>query len=100
MAVSVNIAYGDDVDEHLAPEELKQYVEAQATAGYSTPSEYVRELIREDQKRRAQQRVEALLLERLNSGAPVVADEEFWSNLKAEALAQLEARRKNRTRRK
>ena len=82
------------------PEELKQYVEAQTKAGYSTPSEYVRELIRDDQKRRAHQRLEELLLEGLNSGEPVVADEKFWSDLKAEALAQMEARRKNRTRRK
>src|ERR1035438_2321984 len=35
------------------PEELKEYVETQTRQGYSTPSEYVRELIREDQKRRA-----------------------------------------------
>jgi antitoxin ParD1/3/4 len=82
------------------PEELKQYVEAQTKAGYSTPSEYLRELIREDQKRRAQQRLEELLLEGLNSGGPVLADEKFWSNLKAEALAQMEARRKNRAPRK
>jgi plasmid stabilization system protein ParE len=60
----------------------------------STPSEYVRELIREDQKRRAQQRLEELLLEGLNSGDPVVADEKFWSDLKTEAFAQIEARRK------
>jgi len=82
------------------PEELKQYVEGQTKAGYSTPSEYVRELIREDQKRRAQQRVEELLLEGLNSGEPVVADEKFWFDLKTEALAQMEARRKSRTRRR
>jgi antitoxin ParD1/3/4 len=82
------------------PEELKLYVEAQTKAGYSTPSEYVRELIRDDQKRRAQQRLEELLLEGLKSGEPVVANEKFWTDLKAEALAQMEKRRKNRTRRK
>jgi antitoxin ParD1/3/4 len=82
------------------PEELKQYVEAQTKAGYSTPSEYVRELIREDQKRRAQQRVEELLLAGLNSGEPVVGDEKFWSDLRAEAVAQMEARRTNKARRR
>lgn len=82
------------------PDELKQYVEAQTSAGYSTPSEYVRELIRQDQKRRAQQRLEQLLLEGLNSGEPVLADKEFWAALKTEALEQMEARRKNRARRK
>jgi antitoxin ParD1/3/4 len=82
------------------PEELRQYVEAQTKSGYSTPREYVRELIRKDQRRQAQQRLEELLLEGLNSGGPVVADEKFWSDLKAEALAQMESRRKSRTRRK
>jgi putative addiction module CopG family antidote len=51
------------------PEELKEYVEAQTRAGYSTPSEYMRELIREDQKRRAKERLDTLLLE---GSTPVV----------------------------
>jgi antitoxin ParD1/3/4 len=82
------------------PDELKQYVEAQTKAGYSTPREYVCELIREDQKRRAQQRLEQLLLEGLNSGEPIVADEKFWADLKTEALQRIDARRKSRARRK
>jgi antitoxin ParD1/3/4 len=82
------------------PDELKRYVEAQTKAGYSTPSEYVRELIREDQKRRAQQRLEDLLFEGLGSGEPVVADEKFWADLKAEALERMKARRKSPAKRK
>jgi antitoxin ParD1/3/4 len=76
------------------PEELKEYVEAQTRHGYSTPSEYVRELIREDQKRRAREKLDSLLLDGLNSGDPLPVDAEFWSNLKREAVARLEARRK------
>ena len=76
------------------PEELKEYVEAQTKRGYSTPSEYVRELIREDQKRRAREKLESLLLDGLNSGDPLPVDAEFWSNLKREAVAKLKARRK------
>ena len=53
------------------PEGLKEYVEQQTHGGYSTPSEYVRALIREDQKRRAKEQLDALLLEGLNSGDPV-----------------------------
>jgi antitoxin ParD1/3/4 len=35
------------------PEALKQYVEGQVASGYwATPSEYVRELIRQDKERR------------------------------------------------
>jgi len=82
------------------PDELKQYVEEQTKAGYSTPSEYVRELIREDQKRRTQQRLEQMLLEGLNSGEPVAADQEFWADLKSEALHMIEARKRSRPKQK
>jgi antitoxin ParD1/3/4 len=76
------------------PEELKEFVEAQAKQGYSTPSEYVRELIRRDQKRRAKERLEALLLEGLDSGEPIVADAAFWAGVRREAVAKLRARGK------
>lgn len=78
------------------PDELKLYVEAQTKTGYSTPSEYVRELIREDQKRRAQERLEQLLLEGLNSGERIPTDVKFWAELKDEAIALIEARKKSR----
>ena len=77
------------------PEELKEYVEEQTHRGYSTPSEYVRELIREDQKRRAKERLDALLLEGLNSGDPIPADAKFRTKLKREAMARLKARKKS-----
>jgi antitoxin ParD1/3/4 len=76
------------------PEELKEYVEAQTRTGYSTPSEYVRELIRHDQKRRATENLDALLLEGLNSGDSLPVDSAFWRDLKKEALARLEIRKK------
>jgi antitoxin ParD1/3/4 len=75
------------------PDELKEYVEAQTKHGYSTPSEYVRELIREDQKRRAKEKLHRLLLEGLNSGDALPLDAKFWSDLKHEALAKLESRK-------
>ena len=76
------------------PEELKKYVEAQAKSGYSTPSEYVRELIRQDQKQRAKEKLDQLLLAGLNSGDPIPANAKFWGELKREAFAKLEARKK------
>jgi antitoxin ParD1/3/4 len=61
------------------PEPLKDYVESQVKqGGYSTPSEYVRSLIREDQQRRADERLERALLEGLASGPPLEADRKFW----------------------
>jgi antitoxin ParD1/3/4 len=76
------------------PEELKDYVEQQTRAGYSTPSEFVRQLIREDQKRRNRERLEQLLLEGLDSGQPIPADKKFWSDLKRQAAELMETRRK------
>ena len=75
------------------PEELKKFAEAQTKHGYSTPSEYVRELIREDQKRKAKEKLDALLLEGLNSGNSIPVDGKFWADLKQEALAKLKPRK-------
>jgi antitoxin ParD1/3/4 len=64
------------------PENLKEYVIQQVTAGgYSSASEYVRELIRSDQKQKAQERLESLLLEGLNSGEPRELTAEDWAEL-------------------
>ena len=82
------------------PQELKQYIEAQTQAGYSTPSEYARELIRENQKRQLQEQLERRLLEGLNSGGSILADERFWADLKTEAVSLLKARKTNRAERK
>ena len=50
------------------PDPLKEFVDHQIADGrYSSASEYIRELIREDEKRKAEQRLEALLLEGLES---------------------------------
>ena len=81
------------------PEELKEYVEARTKTGYSTPSEYVRELIREDQKRLAKEKLDALLLEGLSSGDSLPADAKFWNELKKEALAKLASRKKKSNKR-
>ena len=75
------------------PDELKDYVEEQAQGGYSTPSEFVRALIRLDQKRRSQARLEELLMEGLQSGEPLPADEKFWSDLKREAAQMIQERK-------
>ncbi len=61
------------------PESLKGFVDSQIkTGGYSTSSEYIRELIRQDQKRKIEQRLNSLLLEGLESGEPILANAAFW----------------------
>ena len=62
------------------PKVLKEYVEAQAVAeGYSTPSEYIRGLIREDRKRQAQEKLETDLLDGLNSGPAEEISSAKWA---------------------
>ena len=61
------------------PESLKDFIEAQvAEGGYSGVSEYLQMLIKEDQKRKAEEKLEVLLLEGLNSGEPIEVTEAFW----------------------
>ena len=51
------------------PEPLRLFVEQRVTDdGYSTVSEYFRELVRIDQKRKAEEKLETLLLAGLHSG--------------------------------
>jgi len=50
------------------PETMKSFVEERLDQdGYGTVSEYIRDLIRADQKRRAEAQLETLLLERLQN---------------------------------
>jgi antitoxin ParD1/3/4 len=75
------------------PKTLREYIETQVREGdFSTPSEYLRSLIREDQKRKAVGRIEALLLDGLASGEPSEVDQAFWDKKR---LA-LTSRRKTR----
>lgn len=49
------------------PEPLKEFVDEQIASGrYSSASEYVRELLREDEKRTAKERLKVLLNEGLD----------------------------------
>jgi antitoxin ParD1/3/4 len=69
------------------PDPMKEFVEELVAKGdYSSSSEYVRALIREDRKRRERERLEALLLEGLESGDPVEVTPEFWQELRAELI--------------
>ena len=68
------------------PESLKQFVDDQVRSkGYGNVSEYFRSLLREAQQKEADTRLEQLLLEGINSGTPIPATEEFWSELRQEA---------------
>ncbi len=53
--------------------------------GYSTASEYICALIREDQKRKAEEKLEALLLEGLE-GDPVEVTDAWWDEFRARLI--------------
>ena len=66
---------------------LKEFVETQVQeSGFSTPSEYIRNLVRDDQKRRAEEKLEALLLEGLNSGEPIEITPEYWEKKRTQLI--------------
>jgi antitoxin ParD1/3/4 len=78
------------------PQPLKQFVDEQvATGRYSSASEYVRELIRADEKRKAEGQLEALLLEGLSGEETSLAPSD-WRDIRAKALYAVEARKKPR----
>lgn len=65
------------------PDALKAFVEDQVAArGYSTSSEYVRELIRREQDRAA---LRSLLLEGAASSPATTVDGEYFRSLRDEA---------------
>ena len=77
------------------PDSLKQFVDGQVSQGrYRSPSEYVCELIRADEKRMAEEQLEAKLLEGINTAECELAPSD-WSAVRTDALARDQARRKN-----
>jgi antitoxin ParD1/3/4 len=72
------------------PESMKHFVQERVLAGgYSSASEYVRALVRADQKRRADERIDALLLEGLASGEPIAVTKEYWEEKKRKLVERL-----------
>ena len=70
------------------PENLKSYVkERVADGGYSTPSDFVRDLIRADMRRRGREKLEQMLLEGSTSGEPEEVAPKYRAALRTEAEA-------------
>ena len=75
------------------PEELKQFVEAKvAEGGYSTPSEFVRELLREAKRRDLDDEVDRELVSALRKGR-VVPESVLAKRAGARALGRKNGRR-------
>lgn len=72
------------------PESMKHFVQERVSAGgYSSVSEYVRELIRADQRRKVEERIDALLLEGLDSGEPIPVTPQYWEEKKRKLTERL-----------
>lgn len=70
------------------PEPLRRFVEEKVASGeHGSASDYIRSLIYQAQERETEQeRLEALLLEGLESGPGIAVTPEFWKELRAEAM--------------
>ena len=79
------------------PDQLKEFVEHQVGSGrYSTVSEYVRDLIRDAEKRASQEKLEALLLEGIQSGQPSEMTRQDWEDIRGAALRKFVSRKKSK----
>lgn len=66
------------------PDGLKDYVDHQvADAGYSSSSEYVRDLIRQDQIRNAERELTRLIADGVASGPSSEVTASYWSERRA-----------------
>jgi antitoxin ParD1/3/4 len=80
------------------PDQLKEFVDNQVNSGhYSTVSEYIRELIRVDVKRKGQETLEALLMEGIQSGGATEMTRQDWDDIRREALKHFEVRKSRKT---
>jgi antitoxin ParD1/3/4 len=80
------------------PDQLKEFVDDQVGSGrYSSASEYVRELIRGDERKKAQEKLEALLMEGLEGSGPTEMTRKDWAEIRREAVQQFETRKSRRS---
>ncbi len=71
-------------------EPMRAFIEAQVKQkGYSTASEYIHHLIRQEQEKVESNRLETLLLEGLDSGDQIEITEEWWENKREKLMQRL-----------
>ena len=71
------------------PESLRRFAEERSRAGYSSASEYIRELIRADRRRLEQKLIDELLVAGLESAQLVEITPEFFERKKRELAKRL-----------
>jgi antitoxin ParD1/3/4 len=78
------------------PEPMREFVESEVSGGnYGSASELFRELVRERQKRKSQERLETLLLEGLESGNPIEVTQDYLDARRQALREKLEREKSN-----
>lgn len=76
------------------PQAMKQFVQDQVKqGGYSSVSEYIRDLIRSDQKGKAREALEAEILRGLDSATLSSMSSQDWSEIREEVAKRSRNRR-------
>ena len=66
------------------PDQMKDFVDEQVGEhGYQSPSDYFQDLLREEQKRKAEEKLEELLQQGLASGTARMEDKD-WEGIRSE----------------
>ncbi len=79
------------------PKAMKEYVlERVKTGGYGNTSEYVRDLIRAEQKQRAKEELEALIMEGINSGPSTPMTKADWDQLREDIREAAQSKKQSR----
>lgn len=72
------------------PDLLRDYIDQEVSSGgFSSTSEYFRQLIREDQKPKAREQLDALILEGIDSGPSKSMTAEEWADTRREVAKRL-----------
>jgi antitoxin ParD1/3/4 len=72
------------------PPAVEEYLHQQISQGdYKNLEDYIYHLILEDQKRNNREKLETMLVDGLDSGAPIPITEEWWQQKRAELVKKL-----------
>ena len=75
------------------PQAMRTFVSDRITGRFGNTSEYIRDLIRRDQKEAAKEELEKLLLEGVRSGESVEVTPDDWAEIRDEVRQRIEAKK-------
>ncbi len=77
------------------PDALKKFIEAEVKRGaYSTPSEYVRALVRAEQQRQLREQIDRNLLKAIDNGEATDMTQGDWEKIRQRVFAENSRRKK------